>query len=265
MFILKDLTFTVHQKILVNIDHLVFNHQLFTALIGPNGAGKTTLLNILSGDITPTTGDIWLDNQPLESYTINELALKRSMLPQTEHIPFAIKAKAILYMGLMPYDVELNHPSVINLLNKVSDRLELQSLLEMPYQRLSGGEKHRVQIGRVLMQTLFSLEEKEHYQDRIMLLDEPFNHLDLYYQRKLLRYFKSLTEQGLTIICVMHDINHALQISDEIVLLKNGAFQGKYSPQELWQSNDLHVLFGVDFIRLHHPNNPEISTLSFNI
>ncbi len=265
MFILKNLTFMVHQKTLVNIANLEFKHQAFTALIGPNGAGKTTLLNILSGDIAPTTGEVWLDNDLLNSYTINELAVKRSMLPQTEHIPFAIKARAILYMGLMPYDVELSHPRVIDLLNKVCEILELESLLDMLYQKMSGGEKHRVQIGRVLMQTLFSLKEKDNYADRIMLLDEPFNHLDLYYQRKLLRYFKSLTEQGLTIICVMHDINHALHISDELVLLKNGVFQGKYSPQELWNSNDLHALFEVDFVRLQHPDNPEISTLSFNI
>lgn len=265
MFVLKNITLTVHQKTLVNVDNLAFKHQAFTALIGPNGAGKTTLLNILSGDVVPTTGEVWLDNELLENYTINELAVKRSVLPQSEHIPFDIKAKAILYMGLMPYDIDHNHPRAIDLLNKISETLELEPLLERSYQRLSGGEKHQLQIGRVLMQTLFSLTEKENYMDRVMLLDEPFNHLDLYYQQKLLRYFKSLTEQGLTIICVMHDINHALHISDELVLLKSGMFQGKYSPQELWQSNDLQTLFEVDFIRLSHPNNPEISTLSFNI
>ncbi len=265
MFQIQNLSLKIREKTLVNIQDLDIKTGAFTALIGPNGAGKTTFLNLLAGDLTATTGNISLDNRLLEDYSIDELAVKRSVLPQSEHIPFAIKVRAILLMGVMPYNIAFNHPRVLTLLAEISETLELEQLLDSAYQTLSGGEQHRVQIGRVLMQTLFSREGSPKLHERIMLLDEPFNHLDLYHQQQLLRYFKSLTEQGLTIVCVMHDINHALQIADELVLLKNGILQGCHTPEELWNSQKLHQVFEVDFITLQHPENASFSTLAFRI
>lgn len=265
MFTISNLTFKIRQKTLVNIPSLTLETGAFTALIGPNGAGKTTFLNLLSGDLIPSAGDILLAGKPLAAYSINDLATKRSVLPQTEHIPFSIKSRAILLMGVMPYQIAFNHPKVLDLLAQVSQTLELDDLLDLPYQTLSGGEQHRVQIARVLMQTLFSLDEKTDLTERIMLLDEPFNHLDLYHQQQLLRYFKSLTHEGLTIICVMHDINHALQIADHLVLLKQGVLQGQYTAAELWLSNQLHQTFEVDFITLEHPLDRSFKTLAFRV
>lgn len=265
MFHIPNLSLTIRKKTLVNVQDLLIKTGAFTALIGPNGAGKTTLLNLLAGDLIPSTGHIFLDGKLLEDYTIDELAVKRSVLPQSEHIPFAIKSRAILLMGVMPYNIAFNHAQVLTLLAAISETLELETLLDSPYQTLSGGEQHRVQIGRVLMQTLFSLDGKPNLQERIMLLDEPFNHLDLYHQQQLLRYFKSLTKQGLTIICVMHDINHALQVADELVLLKNGTLQGCHTPEELWHSQKLHQVFEVDFITLQHPDDARFSTLAFRV
>lgn len=265
MFTIEGLSLSIRQKTLVNIQDLTLKSAAFTALIGPNGAGKTTFLNLLAGDLTASTGKIYLDGKLLEDYSIDELAVKRSVLPQSEHIPFAIKARAILLMGVMPYNIAFSHSKVLTLLAEISETLELEELLDSAYQTLSGGEQHRVQIGRVLMQTLFSLDSKPNLHERIMLLDEPFNHLDLYHQQQLLRYFKALTKRGLTIICVMHDINHALQIADELVLLKNGILQGRHTPAELWNSQKLHQVFEVDFITLQHPDDANFSTLAFRV
>lgn len=265
MFSLKNVTLKFQQRTLIDIPELSFKTGAFTALIGPNGAGKTTLLNLIAGDITPTSGEIALTGKNLAQYSIDELAIKRTVLPQTEHIPFALKARAILLMGIMPHNIASNHPKVIELLNELSKTLELDEIIDHPYQRLSGGEQHRIQIARVLMQTLFSENGSPHLTEKVMLLDEPFNHLDLYHQQQLLRYFKQLTQQGLTIICVMHDLNHALQIADEVVLLKRGKLQGQHTPKELWQSQKLQEVFKVDFITLTHPDNPDFSTLAFKV
>lgn len=265
MFQVQNLSLTIRQKTLVNVPALSLKPHAFTALIGPNGAGKTTFLNLLAGDLTSTQGSITLDGKPIEHYAIDELAIKRSVLPQSEHIPFAIKSRAILLMGVMPFNIAFNHPAVLKLLTNISQILEIEALLDSPYQTLSGGEQHRVQIGRVLMQTLFEINEKPPLHERVLLLDEPFNHLDLYHQQQLLRYFKALTKEGLTIICVMHDINHALQIADELVLLKKGTLQGCHTPEALWHSQKLHELFEVDFITLSHPNDATFSTLAFRV
>ncbi len=265
MFTLENVTLTYHQKTLLDIPQLSIQAGAFTALIGPNGAGKTTLLNLLAGDLSPTSGNIYFQGKPLSHYSVMELATRRAVLPQTEHIPFAIQAKAVILMGIMPFGISPKHPKAEALFAQLSQQLELDSIIDRPYQHLSGGEQHRVQIARVLLQTLFSLEESLNLDARILLLDEPFNHLDLYHQQQLLRYFKTLTEAGLTIICVMHDLNHALQIADQIVLLQNGVIQGAHTPAELWHSPILSKLFKVDFVTLRHPEEADFSTLAFKV
>lgn len=265
MFTLENVTLTYHQKTLLDIPQLSIQEGAFTALIGPNGAGKTTLLNLLAGDLSPTTGSISFQGKPLSQYSVMALATRRSVLPQTEHIPFAIQAKAVILMGIMPFGVSPNHPKAETLFTQLVQQLELDSIIDRPYQHLSGGEQHRVQIARVLLQTLFTLEESLNLDARILLLDEPFNHLDLYHQKQLLRYFKQLTEAGLTIICVMHDLNHALQVADQIILLQNGVIQGTHTPAELWHSPILSNLFKVDFVTLQHPETPDFSTLAFKV
>ena len=266
MFTVKNIKVSVRQKRfqkeLINVPNLTLHQGEFTALIGPNGAGKTTLLNCLAGDLIPTTGEVLLAGKPLNDYSISELAYRRSVLPQTQHIPFAINVRAVLLMGVMPFEVSYRDSRVIELLETICSHLELSHLLDQTYQTLSGGEQHRAQIGRVLMQALFACDETP-YQPRVLLLDEPFNHLDLYHQQKLLRYLKELKTAGMTIICVMHDLNQALQSADRLVLMARGTLHGVYTPDELRESTLLNEVFGVDFITLYHPDNAEISALSY--
>lgn len=266
MFTLNGVTLKYQSRVLINIPQLTIPQGGFTALIGPNGAGKTTLLTLLAGDAEPTSGNILFNGVPLSQYSVSELSTKRSVLPQTEHIPFALNARAIILMGLMPHQVEPQHPDVEPLLKDLVTTLELEKIIEQPYQRLSGGEQHRVQIARVLIQTLFTKEQNDRaLRDKVMLLDEPFNHLDLYHQQQLLRYFKKLTQMGLTIICVMHDLNHALQVSDRVILLKGGEIVGEHTPAQLWQSKKLEEVFKVNFITLNDPQDSRFSTLAFKI
>ena len=266
MFTLNGVTLKYQSRVLINIPQLTIPQGGFTALIGPNGAGKTTLLTLLAGDAEPSSGAILFNERALSEYSVSELSTKRSVLPQTEHIPFTLNARAIILMGLMPHQVEPQHPDVEPLLKDLVTTLELEKIIEQPYQRLSGGEQHRVQIARVLIQTLFTKEQNDRaLRDKVMLLDEPFNHLDLYHQQQLLRYFKKLTQMGLTIICVMHDLNHALQVSDRLILLKGGEIVGEHTPAQLWQSKKLEEVFKINFITLNDPQDSRFSTLAFKI
>lgn len=222
----------------------------FVALIGPNGAGKTSLLQLLTGDIKPDTGHILLDEHVLSNYSILQLAQKRAVLPQIVHIPFAVNVRAILMMGVMPYPVSLKTSAVQNLLDEVIEILCLEHLMNRIYQSLSGGEQHRVQIGRVLMQVLYQHNTTTRY----LFLDEPFNHLDLYHQQRLLKYFRALKKLSITTVCVMHDINQALKVADRIILMDQGVMIGIYTPTSLIVSNALERVFKVPFIQLSHPD-----------
>ena len=264
MFTLKNVSYTIKtrkgDRTLVNVPELRIPKHQFTALIGPNGAGKTTLLNMLSGDEQPTTGEIRFDDYLLQDYTIAELAQKRCVLPQLQHIPFAINVMAVLSMGLMPHGVSYRHEGAHNVMMEVAEQLQLTHLLDRTYQVLSGGEQHRTQIGRVLVQALFELETCG--EDRLLLLDEPFNHLDLYHQKHLLKYFKTLQAKGITIVCVMHDLNQALHAADQCVVLKQGELHGVYDSQSLKDGRILGEVFNIPFVELTNQAHPNAHSLS---
>ncbi len=264
MLQLKNISYAIKTRNglrdLVNIPDLHIPKHQFTALIGPNGAGKTTLLHMLSGDAEPTTGEIHLDGQRLKDYTIAELAQKRCVLPQLQHIPFSINVMAVLSMGLMPHGVSFRSPKAKELIEEVAESLQLTHLLDRTYQVLSGGEQHRAQIGRVLIQVLFELEICQ--TDRLLLLDEPFNHLDLYHQKHLLKYLKMLQQKGITIICVMHDLNQAIHAADQCVVLKKGQLHGVYQTAELKNGNILSDVFSIPFVELTNSVHPEAHALS---
>lgn len=247
-------------KTLIDVPSLHIKQNQFTALIGPNGAGKTTLLHLLSGDTNPSEGDVLFNGRPLKSYSIIELSQRRAVLPQLQHIPFAINVLAILSMGLTPYGVTLRDKAAQSIVSSVSQALGLETLLDQTYQVLSGGEQHRTQIGRVLVQILFELELSN--EPRVLLLDEPFNHLDLYHQKHLLAYLKTIQEKGVTIICVMHDLNQALYAADTAILLKQGNIMGIFDTESLKDGKILGNTFGVEFITLSNPKIPEVYALS---
>lgn len=264
MFQLKDVTYIIKtrkgDRTLVNVPELSIPKHQFTALIGPNGAGKTTLLNILSGDEQPTSGEVYFDGRLLSEYAISDLAQKRCVLPQLQHIPFAINVMAILSMGLMPHGVSYRNKDAMAIMLEVAEQLQLSHLLDRTYQVLSGGEQHRTQIGRVLVQALFELDECK--EDRLLLLDEPFNHLDLYHQKHLLKYFKELQAKGLTIVCVMHDLNQALHAADQCILLKQGGLYGVYKIDELKDGGILSEVFNISFVELTNNNFQNAHALS---
>lgn len=264
MLEIHDLTYDIKTRhgvrTLVNIPRLSIQKHQLTALIGPNGAGKTTLLHLLSGDTEPTTGRIELDGRNLQHYPIEHLAKKRAVLPQLQHIPFAISVMAILSMGLMPYGIHEQHPQGKALIAEVAESLQLSHLLDRTYQALSGGEQHRVQIGRVLVQSLFELETAG--EDRLLLLDEPFNHLDLYHQKHLLKYFDCLRARKMTIVCVMHDLNQALHAADDCIILAKGELQGVYPAESLKDGAILGQVFQIPFIQLNNANHPNAHALS---
>lgn len=264
MFTLRNVTYTIKtrkgSRVLVDVPTLDIPKHQFTALIGPNGAGKTTLLNLLSGDELPSDGSVQFDGRLLGDYTLSELSQKRCVLPQLQHIPFAINVLAILYMGLMPHGVSYRNEAAQKIVMEVAERLQLTNLLDQTYQVLSGGEQHRTQIGRVLVQALFELETCG--EDRLLLLDEPFNHLDLYHQKHLLSYLKELQSKGVTIVCVMHDLNQALHAADQCVILKKGTVYGVYNVLELKNGQVLSEVFDIPFVELTSAQHPNAYSLS---
>jgi iron complex transport system ATP-binding protein len=209
----------------------------FLSIAGPNGSGKTTLLNLLAGILKPISGSITIDDTPLQSYSIRQLAKKIAFVRQ-EFVPvFEFSAIQVVSMARTPYLGALAFETDADK-KAVTDALELTDTAQFanrPLNHLSGGERQRVFIARALAQ-----------QTPILLLDEPTSFLDMKHQVGIYDLLKKLQlENQKTIVTVTHDINLAAQYSDLTLLLAaNGEYQFGPTPEVL-SAERIENVFGV--------------------
>jgi len=181
-----------------------------TVILGENGSGKSTLLDVISGDIDIDQGTVSVFGKDLQSYTLPELAKYRAYLKQHQGLGFDLTVFDVVKLGAI--NAEVNRDVLVE---EVLQALGLEDLRDQLYPNLSGGEKQRVQIARVLAQCWQA-------KNQICLLDEPMSSLDIKYQQQLSGLLKQLTNRGLTLISVMHDLEVAHNEADNLLLLKAG-------------------------------------------
>jgi iron complex transport system ATP-binding protein len=207
------------------------------SIIGPNGSGKSTLLKVLSRNIQPELGAILLDGKKLQSYGIAQLAKYMAVLPQSPTAPGDLTVYDLVSYGRFPHQSwwknthdEDNH-SVEWALNKT----KLCQLSERLVSTLSGGERQRVWLAMALAQ-----------KPRVLLLDEPTTYLDISHQLEVLELIAELNKsEGITVIMVLHDMNHAARYSDNIAVLNKGGLYAMGAPQEVMNETMLREVFGV--------------------
>ena len=183
------------------------------AVVGQNGAGKSTLLKLLSGELSPTAGEVLVGGRLLSDYAPQDLALRRAVLPQQTILQFAFKARDVVLMGRSPHlrgtwasleDEEIAERSMY--------LTETDRFASRVYTSLSGGEQARVNLARVLTQ-----------EAPILLLDEPTTSLDMRHQELIMRTARNLAGEGACVLAVLHDLNLAAAYSDRIAVLQDGA------------------------------------------
>jgi ABC-type Mn2+/Zn2+ transport system ATPase subunit len=196
------------------------------ALIGPNGAGKSTLLNVLAGLLTPWSGDILWNNEPL-SQQRQEIAY----LPQRSEVnwQFPITVRQLVEMGRYPavgiWNPMRHHDREI--VDKAIETLRLQDLQHRQIGALSGGQQQRCFLARALAQ-----------EAHILLLDEPFTGLDVPGSEALAELLRALAREGRLVIASHHDLATAPQIFDQALLLRReliaaGPVNDVLTPQNL--------------------------------
>lgn len=188
------------------------------ALIGPSGSGKSSLLRIIAGLETPSQGRIWFSGKNATLLSIQQRQIgfvfqEYALFPKLtifENIAFGLKIQKKYFKS-----------QVYELLYLT----QLENFSKFYPHQLSGGQKQRVAFGRAL-----AIEPK------ILLLDEPFGALDIKVRKNLRFWLRNLHEKlPVTSIFVTHDIHEAMEISDEIVLLKNGCVEQFGCPQEFYE------------------------------
>ena len=209
------------------------------SIIGPNGCGKTTLLKAVA-NILPFKGDIAIDGKSTRKMKHKEVSCKIALLSQLSGIYFAYSVYDTVMMGryLHIKDKFLGLPSAKDkeLVMGALEAMALTKEKDNSITELSGGQLQRVFLARTLVQ-----------EPEIILLDEPTNHLDLKYQIELIEYLKQWAkEENRTVIGVLHDINLAMKLSDNIMVMKEGKIRANGKADDVITDSLLQEVYEIN-------------------
>lgn len=192
---------------------LTFAPGELCGIVGPNGSGKSTLLKALTGLLPPQQGEVCLDGQPLTRLTPAAIARSLAVVAQDQPADFDFSVLDVVLMGRFAHlrRLQWEGPQDEALAREALSLVRAQHLAERSYRALSGGERQRVALARALCQ-----------QPDVLLLDEPTSHLDLGHQGEVFNLLESLSERGLTVITVLHDLNLAARYCKRLVVMQSG-------------------------------------------
>ncbi|HBP97815.1 ABC transporter ATP-binding protein [Leuconostoc lactis] len=218
-------------EVLKNID-LALEAGKFYTLLGPSGSGKTTILNLISGQLTPTHGEILFEGNvindvPVEKRHMNTVFQDYGLFPNMDvfdNVAFGPSIKG------------MNKADIKTKVMEMLDLVKLSAYADREINELSGGQKQRVAIARALAND-----------PEVLLLDEPLSALD-YKLRKDMQYELREIQQrlGITFVFVTHDQEEALAMSDWIYVMNDGVIQQNGSPEDIYDEPINH--FVADFI-----------------
>lgn len=219
------------------------------ALVGPNGAGKSTLLSALSGDVTGgqargerDSGTVSLFGRPLEEWNPPALALRRAVLPQETVVSFPFSVTELVAMGRAPW-AGLSSPDEDDALTLAAmEQVGVTHLAERRFPTLSGGERARVMLARVLAQGT-----------ALLLLDEPTAALDIRHQELVLSIARTLASRGGAVIVVLHDLGLAAAYAHRVAVLSGGQVAAQGSPEDVFSSSLLSAVYQHEVEVLPHP------------
>jgi ABC-type cobalamin/Fe3+-siderophores transport system ATPase subunit len=227
------------KEIVHGISFTVENGE-FVCIIGANGCGKTTALRSILGLLPPFSGKILINDQDTAEMTIRRKAQHFAYIPQVHVPPFPFKVADVVLLGRTPHlassvsDVS-RHDKIVAY--KAMQQLSIEHLAEREYTELSGGQQQLVLIARALAQ-----------EPDILVMDEPTASLDFGNQQLVLTRLHRLSRDGVSVLMVTHDPDHALFCADQVVVMEDGNIIGDGSPVETISSETMHRIYGTNVI-----------------
>ena len=234
----KNLTIKIQGSTILHDVDVTFTPKKRTAIIGPNGAGKSTLLKALSFVNPKYDGEVLLDGENIRAIGRKKISQRIAILPQSPQAPPDVTVGQLVDFGRFPYR------SFIRASDPKADREAVEWAMERTHlveyrdryvMSLSGGERQRAWIAMALAQ-----------EPEILLLDEPTTYLDIGHQLEVMNIVEEINrDYEMTVIMVLHDINHALQYADELVVIKNHGVFAQGTPKDILSVELLAQVFGV--------------------
>ena len=236
-----------NKKILSHIGLQVKAGELWVVL-GPNGAGKSSLLNVLSGEINGFQSQVFLNQQPLSAYSASQLARLRAVMPQSVGLEFGFLVKEVVALGLL----DAPRDQIEGLVSQALALFDVAPLAERNYLTLSGGEKQRAHLARVMAQILNPLSQDA---ERFLLLDECTSNLDLAHQQQVFKVLRHcVREQNMGVVAVLHDLNLASQFADKALLMHEGAVYASGSIETVLTQANIEAVYQCSVEIIERPN-----------
>lgn len=209
-----------------------------TALVGPNGSGKSTLLRVASGLLDHDRGSVTICGDDISRLKTREVASRLALLPQGPTTPAYMTVRDLVEQG------RFARVGPLGMLRRqdhdaVREAIELVDLVDFVHRdvdALSGGERQRAWLALALAQ-----------ETPVLALDEPTTFLDIGHQWEVLELVRNLnTDRSLTVVMVLHDLNHAASFSDHMVVLEHGRVVASGDPWSVLTVELLQRVFGID-------------------
>jgi iron complex transport system ATP-binding protein len=216
-------------------------------LIGPNGCGKSTIIKALSHVISPRSGRILVDGRDIKAIPRRELACLVGVVPQLPLLPSTFTAFEIVLMGRNPHLGLFQSEGYRDwaIARQAMEQTGTEPLTNRRVNELSGGEIQCLLIARVLVQ-----------ETKAILLDEPTANLDIGRQVEILDLIKNLcTQNKLTVLAALHDLNLAAQYCDRLILINEGHIHARGTPMEVITDKNIKRVYGAENCVYTHPVN----------
>ena len=208
----------------------------YACIIGANGCGKTTTLKTVLGLLHATSGSVRMDGVETKGMTERQIARLFAYIPQVHRPPFPFRVADVVLMGRTPHLATMSRVSEHDreVAFESMRRMGVLHLADRDYTALSGGQRQLVLIARALCQ-----------EPRLLVMDEPTASLDYGNQELVLSTMRDLSLEGMGVLMVTHDPDHALYCADKVIVLEQGRVVATGSPQETITEETLERIYGI--------------------
>lgn len=227
---------TIGDKAILRDISFAANSGEFVGIIGPNGAGKSTLLRGLRGIGAITSGTVQVFGQPLHTMGDKQLARSIAYMQQDVNVGFGFNALEVVLAGRYPYLKwwQNEQSEDYEIARKYMAFTGVEALAEKSVQQVSGGERQRILLAKVLAQ-----------ETPLIFLDEPTASLDLGYQEEIFRHCQVMCREGKTVLIIAHDIKLAAKFCTRLILLAGGTILADGRPEEVITAQNLEKAYGL--------------------
>jgi iron complex transport system ATP-binding protein len=219
------------------------------ALVGPNGAGKTTLLRALAG-LVPSTGTVEIGGDRLSALSLRERARRFGYLPQGHQVHWPLPARDVVALGRYPHgatDPARLSPRDAQAVLAAMQATNVVEFAERPVTELSGGERSRVALARVLA-----------VESPVVLADEPTASLDPRYQIDVMIRLREAADRGVLVVVVTHDLGLAARFADTVLVMSDGRLAAQGKPAQALSEEIMAEVFRISAYRADYRNESVI-------